>query len=100
MLFRSDVEPSLPGIANITFPGTQAESLLVLLDQAGICASQGSACSAGVMRPSHVILALGKSEAIADSTIRFSLGNSTKHSDIEHVGNVIGEVVAKARAAK
>ncbi len=100
IIVNGDVQPSLPGIANITFPGAQAESLLVLLDQAGICASQGSACSAGVMRPSHVILALGKSEDIADSTLRFSIGPTTKHSDIEHVGNVIGEVVAKARAAK
>jgi cysteine desulfurase len=89
----------LPGIANITFPGTENESLLLLLDQAGISCSTGSACSAGVHRPSHVLLALGMSERDVMSTLRFSLGRITTEEEIDFVLSEIGPVVARAQVA-
>ena len=67
----------LPGILNITFPGTESDSLLLMLDNAGIASSTGSACSAGVQRPSHVLLALGLEEHDVRASLRFSLGTST-----------------------
>ena len=87
----------LPNILNVTFPGTVNESLLVLLDLAGISASQGSACSAGVQRPSHVLLAMGLSEEEADSTVRFSLGHTSTVDDVDHLCGVIADVVKKAK---
>jgi cysteine desulfurase len=96
---NGDVEPSLPGIANITFPGTESDGLLLLLDAEGIASSTGSACSAGVPRPSHVLLAMGLSERDARSSLRFSIGVSNTRSEIDHVASVIESVVDRARAA-
>ena len=96
-VFNGSSEESLPGIVNVTFPGTKSETLLVRLDLAGISASQGSACSAGVQRPSHVLLAMGISEDDADATIRFSLGSSSTEEDINTVAKVIADVVEKAK---
>ena len=90
-------DASLPTIVNVTFPGTKNEGLLVLLDMAGISASQGSACSAGVQRPSHVLLAMGLSESEADSTVRFSLGFTSTEEDISALHSVIADVVKKAK---
>ena len=81
----------------MTFPGTKNETLLVLLDMAGISASQGSACSAGVQRPSHVLLAMGISETSADATIRFSLGSTTTDDEITTVCDLIAAIAEKAR---
>ena len=93
------IEPSLPGIANITFPGTESDGLLLLLDAEGIASSTGSACSAGVPRPSHVLLAMGLSERDARSSLRFSIGASNTRSEIDHLASVIESVVDRARAA-
>jgi cysteine desulfurase len=92
-------ENSLPGIVNITFPGTDSEGLLLLLDMEGIACSTGSACSAGVHRPSHVLLALGANEDQATSSLRFSIGDSNNEGDIEKLSSVISSVVTKSRAA-
>ena len=92
-------EKSLPGIANITFPGTDSEGLLLLLDMEGIACSTGSACSAGVHRPSHVLMALGLTEDETTSSLRFSVGDSNTESDIEKLSSVIASVVAKSRSA-
>jgi cysteine desulfurase len=89
----------LPGILNITFPGTESDSLLLMLDNAGIASSTGSACSAGVQRPSHVLLALGLEERDVRASLRFSLGTSTTEAEIKRVGEVIAGVVAQVRAA-
>ncbi len=89
----------LPGIVNITFPGTHNESLLLLLDQAGISCSTGSACSAGVHRPSHVLLALGMPEKDVMASLRFSLGRTTTEHDIDYVLERIGAVVERAKVA-
>ena len=89
----------LPGILSVTFPGTEGDSLLVMLDNEGISTSTGSACSAGVQRTSHVLLALGLSETVARGTLRFSLGRTTTESDVIRVGEVIADIVKRARAA-
>jgi cysteine desulfurase len=89
----------LPGILSVTFPGTEGDSLLVMLDNEGISTSTGSACSAGVQRTSHVLLALGLSEAVARGTLRFSLGRTTTESEVIRVGEVIADIVKRARAA-
>jgi len=92
-------EKTLPGIVNITFPGTDSEALLLLLDMQGIACSTGSACSAGVHRPSHVLMALGATEDEATSALRFSISYTNNQDEIEKLASVIGDVVAKSRAA-
>lgn len=89
----------LPGVLNLTFPGTESDSLLLLLDNVGIAASTGSACSAGVQRPSHVLMSIGLSEDQARSSLRFSLGTTTTQGEIDEVGRKIQAVVESARAA-
>ena len=90
---------SLPGVANITFPGTDNEGLLLLLDMAGIACSTGSACSAGVHRPSHVLMAIGLTEEETTSSLRFSLGESNTAEEIEKLASVIASVVEKSKSA-
>jgi cysteine desulfurase len=92
-------ENSLPGVVNITFPGSDNEGLLLLLDMAGIACSTGSACSAGVHRPSHVLLAIGLTEDETTSSLRFSLGESNTEEEIEKLASVIASVVEKSKSA-
>ncbi|GHG47529.1 cysteine desulfurase [Sinomonas cellulolyticus] len=89
----------LPGIAHLTFPGCEGDSLLFLLDMAGIATSTGSACTAGVPRPSHVLLAMGRSEDEARGAQRFSLGWNSTEADVDALLAAIGPAVAQARAA-
>jgi cysteine desulfurase len=96
---NGSMENSLPGILNLTFPGVDNESLLVLLDMEGISVSTGSACSAGVHRPSHVLMAMGLSETAAMSSLRFSLGLATTQSEIDAVVAALATVLPRARAA-
>lgn len=96
---NGSAENSLPGIANITFPGTDSEGLLLLLDMEGIACSTGSACSAGVHRPSHVLMSIGLTEDETTSSLRFSIGDTNTESDIEKLSSVIATVVAKSRSA-
>jgi cysteine desulfurase len=91
---------ALPGIVNVSFPGTKGETLLLLMDMEGIACSTGSACSAGVHRPSHVLIALGRSEDEAIGTLRLSLGAQSTRADIDRVLEVLPNVVEKARLAK
>jgi cysteine desulfurase len=97
--FNGDAPQILPGVLNVTFPGTESDSLLLLLDAEGICSSTGSACSAGVQRPSHVLMAIGLSEDQARSSLRFSLGLTNTEAEINEVGEKIAGVVARAQAA-
>ncbi|WP_445292883.1 cysteine desulfurase family protein [Corynebacterium sp. H113] len=92
-------EPSLPGHIYASFPGAEGDSLIMLFDAAGIDCSTGSACSAGVNRPSHVLLDMGVSESDARSAIRFTLGWTTTQDDIDAVKNVLADTVARARLA-
>ena len=89
----------LPGIANISFPNTESDSLLVLFDAEGIACSTGSACSAGVQEASHVLLAMGRSEKEARASLRFSLGTANTEADIEYLRTCIKRVIERARAA-
>jgi len=97
--FNGDAPQMLPGVLNVTFPGTESDSLLLLLDAEGICASTGSACSAGVQRPSHVLMAIGLTEDQARSSLRFSLGLTNTKAEINEVGEKIAGVVVRAQAA-
>jgi cysteine desulfurase len=99
---QSDVDgaPSrLPGNAHLTFPGCEGDSLLMLLDAKGIECSTGSACTAGVAQPSHVLLAMGLDPAAARGSLRFSLGHTSTRADVSALAEAIGPVVARARSA-
>jgi cysteine desulfurase len=89
----------LPGNAHFSFPGCEGDALLMLLDAKGIACSTGSACTAGVAQPSHVLLAMGADEARARGSLRFSLGHSSTQADVDALGAVIGEAVERARRA-
>ncbi|MGV0110436.1 cysteine desulfurase family protein [Arthrobacter sp. CP30] len=89
----------LPGNVHFTFPGCEGDSLLFLLDLAGIESSTGSACTAGVPRPSHVLLAMGLSEDEARGAQRFSLGHTSTDDDVDAVVEAIGEAYGRARTA-
>ena len=89
----------LPGNAHFSFPGCEGDALLMLLDAKGIACSTGSACTAGVAQPSHVLLAMGVDARLARSSLRFSLGHTSSEDDIAALGSVIGEVVDRARRA-
>jgi cysteine desulfurase len=90
----------LPGNAHLGFPGCEGDSLLMLLDARGIECSTGSACSAGVPQPSHVLLAMGCDADQARHSLRFSLGHTTTPGDIDALVEAIGPVVERARAAR
>jgi cysteine desulfurase len=89
----------LPGNAHISFPGCEGDALLLLLDAKGVACSTGSACTAGVAEPSHVLLAMGADEGRARGSLRFSLGRTTIQSDVDTLGSLIGEAVSRARRA-
>ncbi|MGO1183683.1 MAG: cysteine desulfurase family protein [Micrococcaceae bacterium] len=89
----------LPGNVHFSFPGCEGDSLLFGLDMAGVESSTGSACTAGVSRPSHVLIAAGADEATARSTQRFSLGHTSSDADVDHVLDVLPAVYEQARRA-
>ena len=89
----------LPGNAHLTFPGCEGDSLLMLLDARGIACSTGSACSAGVPQPSHVLLAMGRTDEQARSSLRFTLGHTSTQADVDALVDAIAPVVERARAA-
>ena len=99
VVINSALDPALPGIVNASFPGTESDALLLLLDGEGVSASAGSACNAGVPRPSHVLLALGLSESQAYSSLRLSIGISNTKKEIDQVITVMPSVVERARNA-
>lgn len=89
----------LPGNAHFTFPDCEGDGLLMLLDASGIECSTGSACTAGVAEPSHVLLAMGADARAARGSLRFSLGHNSTQSDVEALTAAIGPVVQRARHA-
>ncbi|GAA3375962.1 cysteine desulfurase family protein [Streptomyces sannanensis] len=89
----------LPANAHFTFPGCEGDSLLLLLDAQGIQCSTGSACTAGVAQPSHVLLATGTDPDLARGTLRFSLGHTSTEDDVAAVASAIGPAVERARTA-
>ena len=92
--------PRLPNTVNLTIPGVSGESLLVLLDLAGIAASLGSACAAGSPEPSHVLRAMGRSEADARSGLRLSLGPTTTADEVDYVVRTLPQIVSQIRSGR
>ncbi len=88
----------LPNNANFSFQFIEGESMLIMLDMAGICASSGSACTSGSLDPSHVLLAIGLPHEIAHGSLRLTLGEDTTKEDIDYTVDKIKEIVAKLRS--
>ena len=87
----------LPNTSNIAFDSVEAEAILMLLDQVGICASSGSACTTGSLDPSHVLVAMGLSPARARGSVRFSLGIDNTNEDVDYLLKHLPSIVAKLR---
>ncbi|KAB2592169.1 cysteine desulfurase family protein [Streptomyces arboris] len=96
-----DPDPAgrLPANAHFSFPGCEGDSLLLLLDAQGIECSTGSACTAGIAQPSHVLLATGTDPDLARGTLRFSLGHTSTEEDVKALAQAIGPAVERARTA-
>jgi cysteine desulfurase len=90
----------LPGNAHFSFPGCEGDSLLLLLDARGVEVSTGSACSAGVARPSHVLLAMGADEDRARASLRFSLGHTSTPADVDALIEALPAVIDRARLVR
>lgn len=95
---NGDRTERLPGNVNISFEGIEGESLLLLLDAAGICASSGSACTSGSLDPSHVLLAIGLVHEVAHGSLRLSLDESTTMEDLEYTVSEVKKVVERLRS--
>jgi cysteine desulfurase len=98
-IVNGDPIDHLPGIAHLSFPGCEGDSLLMLLDARGIECSTGSACSAGLAQPSHVLIAMGAGTQRARGSLRFSLGATSTDADVDAVIDSIAPVVERARRA-
>jgi cysteine desulfurase len=96
---RSDLDARLPGNAHFSFPGCEGDALLMLLDARGVECSTGSACTAGVARPSHVVLAMGADDDLARATLRFTLGHTSSEADVDALLAVLPGAVERARKA-
>lgn len=94
---NGDTEHRLPGNVSFCFEGIEGESLLLLLDAQGICASSGSACTSGSLDPSHVLLAIGRVHDVAHGSLRLSLCESNTEEEIDHILKVVPEVVSYLR---
>jgi len=94
---NGDLAHRLPGNVNFCFEGIEGESLLLLLDAKGICASSGSACTSGSLDPSHVLLAIGRPHEVAHGSLRLSLCEWNTQEEVDYMLQVIPEVVAYLR---
>ncbi len=99
-VLNGDSLRKVAGNAHVGFPGVEAEALLLLLDQEGVCAAAGSACQSGAMDPSHVLLAMGLDRDTAMSSIRLSLGWTSTDSDVEGALVVLPDAVERLRPAR
>ncbi len=96
-ILNGDAKKRLAGNVNMCFEGIEGESLLLMLDMNGVCASSGSACTSGSLDPSHVLLAIGRVHDIAHGSLRLSLSEYNTEEEIEHIINAVTEVVAYLR---
>lgn len=94
---NGDVDQRVPGTVNMCFEGIEGESLLLLLDQQGICASSGSACTSGSLEPSHVLLALGIPVEVAHGSLRLSIGAENTEAEIDHIIEAVPPIVQRLR---
>ncbi|WP_091601292.1 cysteine desulfurase family protein [Micromonospora mirobrigensis] len=99
VVFNGDPVDRLPGNAHFSFPGCEGDALLLLLDAQGIACSTGSACSAGVAQPSHVLLAMAADDDRARSSLRFSLGHTSTPADVDALIAALPAAVDRARRA-
>lgn len=95
---NGDRDKRLPGNLNISFEGLEGESLLLMLDMYGICASSGSACTSGSLDPSHVLLSIGLKHEVAHGSLRLSIDETTSDEDVDYILEVIPKVVDKLRS--
>jgi cysteine desulfurase len=98
-IYNGDPADRLPGNAHFSFPGCEGDALLLLLDAKGICCSTGSACSAGVAQPSHVLIAMGADDDRARSSLRFTLGHTSTAADVDALMAALPAAVERARRA-
>ncbi|MDO5559208.1 MAG: cysteine desulfurase NifS [Oscillospiraceae bacterium] len=94
---NGDRDKRLPGNCNISIEGVEGESLLLMLDMAGICASSGSACTSGSLDPSHVLLAIGLRHEVAHGSLRLSIDESTTDEDVDYILEVLPPIVKRLR---
>ena len=94
---NGDRNNRLPSNVNFCFEGIEGESLLLLLDDKGVCASSGSACTSGSLDPSHVLLAIGRPHEVAHGSLRLSLGEETTEADVDYLIDAVTEVVTYLR---
>lgn len=94
---NGDREQRLPGNANFSIEYIEGESMLLMLDMKGICASSGSACTSGTLDPSHVLLAMGLSHEVAHGSLRFTIGHNNTEEDIDYIIEVLPDIVEKLR---
>ena len=99
VVLNGELEARVAGNVNVCIPGTDGETLLLLLDQEGVACSSGSACASGALDPSHVLLSIGVPPELARGSLRFSLGRSSQEQDVEKVLRVLPKVIATARKA-
>ena len=92
-----DAENRLPGNASFVFEGVEGEALVFLLDSSGVCASSGSACAAGALEPSHVLLAMGLPEDLARGSLRLTLGPENTVSEIDEVLKILPPIIFRLR---
>jgi cysteine desulfurase len=97
LIVNGELQHRVAGNLNVCIPRAEGQILLLLLDQAGIACSSGSACQSGAVDPSHVLLAIGVSPALAKGSLRFSFGRSSTQADVDAVLEVFGGIVAQAR---
>ena len=95
---NGDREKRLPGNVNISIEGVEGESLLLMLDMNGICASSGSACTSGSLDPSHVLLSLGLKHEVAHGSLRLSIDENTSNEDVDYILEVVPKVVERLRS--
>jgi cysteine desulfurase len=98
-VLNGDPDHRLPNNAHFSFPGCPGDALLMLLDAAGIAVSTGSACTAGIPQPSHVLLAMGADQQLASSSLRFSLGWNSTAEDVAALRLALPPAVERARRA-
>ncbi|MBR3551896.1 MAG: cysteine desulfurase NifS [Clostridia bacterium] len=94
---NGDLEHRLPGNFSMCFEGVEGESLLLLLDANGVCASSGSACTSGSLDPSHVLLAIGLPHEVAHGSLRLTLGEDNTEADVDHILDVLPQIIDRLR---
>ncbi|MCS1407629.1 MAG: Cysteine desulfurase NifS [Verrucomicrobia subdivision 3 bacterium] len=94
---NGDADARLPNTTNLGFSGIESEALLLLLEKEGVCASSGSACSTGLLEPSHVLTAMGVPRSLAMGSVRFSLGRMSTDAEVDHLVSVVPRLAERLR---